>query len=83
MSLFHICLVLQTASVWFVQESQQQKELVEQRYIKYKEIVQNLQHQLDESKHRMQEYRVRHTNTLTGKHHISSQQQHTSVLLYL
>lgn len=64
MFVFHIWLVLLTAFVWFVQESQQQKEIVEQRYVKYKEIVQNLQHQLDESKHRIQEYRVCHTNTL-------------------
>ncbi|XP_037541024.1 centrosomal protein of 128 kDa [Nematolebias whitei] len=40
-----------------LEESQQQKEIVEQRYIKYKEIVRDLQHQLDESKHRIQEYR--------------------------
>lgn len=35
--------------------------MVEQRYTKYKEIVWDLQHQLDESKHRIQEYRVWHT----------------------
>ncbi|KAM4528864.1 centrosomal protein of 128 kDa [Fundulus diaphanus] len=40
-----------------LEESQQQKEFVEQRYVKYREIVQNLQHQLDESKRRIQEYR--------------------------
>ncbi|KAM4713639.1 LOW QUALITY PROTEIN: centrosomal protein of 128 kDa [Anableps anableps] len=40
-----------------LEESQQQKEFVEQRYVKYKEIVQDLQHQLDESKRRIQEYR--------------------------
>ncbi|XP_035804481.1 centrosomal protein of 128 kDa isoform X2 [Amphiprion ocellaris] len=40
-----------------LEESQQQRELVEQRYTKYKEIVWDLQHQLDESKRRIQEYR--------------------------
>lgn len=43
--------------MWF-QESQRQREVVEQRYAKYKEIVGNLQHQLEESKRRIQEYRV-------------------------
>ncbi len=43
--------------MWF-QESQKQREMVEQRYAKYKEIVGNLQHQLEESKKRIQEYRV-------------------------
>uniref|UniRef100_A0A8C6NJ45 Centrosomal protein 128 n=1 Tax=Nothobranchius furzeri TaxID=105023 RepID=A0A8C6NJ45_NOTFU len=41
-----------------LEASQQQKETVEERYAKYKGIVQDLQHQLDESKHRIQEYRV-------------------------
>ncbi|XP_078029821.1 centrosomal protein of 128 kDa isoform X2 [Epinephelus lanceolatus] len=40
-----------------LEESQRQRELVEQRYTKYKEIVWDLQHQLDESKRRIQEYR--------------------------
>ncbi|XP_069559232.1 centrosomal protein of 128 kDa [Brachyistius frenatus] len=40
-----------------LEESQQQRDVVEQRYTKYKEIVWNLQHQLDESKCRIQEYR--------------------------
>ncbi|KAM4521513.1 centrosomal protein of 128 kDa isoform 1-T1 [Odontesthes bonariensis] len=40
-----------------LEESQQQKEIVEQRYTKYREIVGDLQHQLDESKRRIQEYR--------------------------
>ncbi|XP_031728653.1 centrosomal protein of 128 kDa isoform X2 [Anarrhichthys ocellatus] len=40
-----------------LEESQQQREMVEQRYTKYKEIVWDLQHQLDESKRRIQEYR--------------------------
>uniref|UniRef100_A0A672ZBT0 Centrosomal protein 128 n=1 Tax=Sphaeramia orbicularis TaxID=375764 RepID=A0A672ZBT0_9TELE len=44
-----------------LEESQRQRELVEQRYTKYKEIVWDLQHQLDESKRRIQEYRVCHT----------------------
>ncbi|XP_077568357.1 centrosomal protein of 128 kDa isoform X2 [Stigmatopora nigra] len=38
-------------------ESQQQKELVDQRYIKHKEIVWDLQHQLDESKRKIHECR--------------------------
>ncbi|KAK7907102.1 hypothetical protein WMY93_015714 [Mugilogobius chulae] len=40
-----------------LEESQRQKEQVEQRYSKYKEIVWDLQHQLDESKRKIQEYR--------------------------
>ncbi|XP_052441820.1 centrosomal protein of 128 kDa isoform X2 [Carassius gibelio] len=40
-----------------LEESQKQREMVEQRYVKYKEIVGNLQHQLEESKKRIQEYR--------------------------
>ncbi|XP_057208760.1 centrosomal protein of 128 kDa-like isoform X3 [Triplophysa rosa] len=40
-----------------LEESQRQREMVEQRYAKYKEIVGNLQHQLEESKRRIQEYR--------------------------
>ncbi|XP_010880803.2 centrosomal protein of 128 kDa isoform X2 [Esox lucius] len=40
-----------------LEESQRQKELVEQRYVKYKEIVGALQHQLDESKRQIQECR--------------------------
>ncbi|XP_016418073.1 centrosomal protein of 128 kDa isoform X1 [Sinocyclocheilus rhinocerous] len=40
-----------------LEESQKQREMVEQRYAKYKEIVGNLQHQLEESKKRIQEYR--------------------------
>ncbi|KAM8832560.1 centrosomal protein of 128 kDa isoform 2-T3 [Spinachia spinachia] len=40
-----------------LEESQRQREVVEQRYGKYKEIVWDLQHQLDESKRRIQEYR--------------------------
>uniref|UniRef100_A0A3Q3RWT6 Centrosomal protein 128 n=1 Tax=Mastacembelus armatus TaxID=205130 RepID=A0A3Q3RWT6_9TELE len=40
-----------------LEESQRQREMVEQRYTKYKEIVWDLQHQLDESKCRIQEYR--------------------------
>lgn len=51
------------ASILCLQDSQRQREAVEQRYIKYKEIVWDLQHQLDESKRRIQEYRVRHTHT--------------------
>eukprot|EP00064_Thunnus_orientalis_P016322 superscaffoldBa00003206_g16386 len=38
-------------------ESQRQREMVEKRYAKYKEIVWDLQHQLDESKSRIQECR--------------------------
>uniref|UniRef100_UPI003AAFCB4E centrosomal protein of 128 kDa-like n=1 Tax=Centroberyx gerrardi TaxID=166262 RepID=UPI003AAFCB4E len=40
-----------------LEESQRQREMVQQRYTKYKEIVWDLQHQLDESKRRIQEYR--------------------------
>ncbi|XP_051954772.1 centrosomal protein of 128 kDa-like [Xyrauchen texanus] len=40
-----------------LEESQRQRELVEQRYAKYKEIVGGLQHQLEESKRMIQEYR--------------------------
>ncbi|KAL7872240.1 hypothetical protein SRHO_G00072230 [Serrasalmus rhombeus] len=40
-----------------LEESQRQREAVEQRYAKYKEIVGALQHQLEESKRRIQEYR--------------------------
>ncbi|MEQ2241314.1 hypothetical protein ILYODFUR_024089, partial [Ilyodon furcidens] len=40
-----------------LEESQHQKEFVEQRYVKYREIVRDLQNQLDESKRRIQEYR--------------------------
>uniref|UniRef100_A0A8C2X4D8 Centrosomal protein 128 n=1 Tax=Cyclopterus lumpus TaxID=8103 RepID=A0A8C2X4D8_CYCLU len=41
-----------------LEESQQQREMLEQRYSKYKEIVWDLQHQLDESRRRIQEHRV-------------------------
>ncbi|XP_039981856.1 centrosomal protein of 128 kDa-like isoform X3 [Xiphias gladius] len=40
-----------------LEESQRQREMVEQRYTKYKEVVWDLQHQLDESKRKIQEYR--------------------------
>ncbi|XP_065124929.1 centrosomal protein of 128 kDa-like isoform X2 [Paramisgurnus dabryanus] len=40
-----------------LEESQRQREMVEQRYVKYKEIVGHLQHQLEESKRKIQEYR--------------------------
>ncbi|CAJ1077241.1 centrosomal protein of 128 kDa isoform X1 [Xyrichtys novacula] len=40
-----------------LEESQREREVVEQRHTKYKEIVLDLQHQLDESKRRIQEYR--------------------------
>ncbi|XP_078130958.1 centrosomal protein of 128 kDa isoform X3 [Sander vitreus] len=40
-----------------LEESQRQREMLEQRYTKYKEIVWDLQHQLDDSKRRIQEYR--------------------------
>uniref|UniRef100_A0A667XX08 Centrosomal protein 128 n=1 Tax=Myripristis murdjan TaxID=586833 RepID=A0A667XX08_9TELE len=46
-----------------LEESQRQREMVQQRYSKYKEIVWDLQHQLDESKRRVQEYRVCYTHT--------------------
>nr|XP_057944012.1 centrosomal protein of 128 kDa-like isoform X2 [Doryrhamphus excisus] len=40
-----------------LEESQRQKEVVEQCYTKHKEIVWDLQHQLDESNRKIQEYR--------------------------
>ncbi|XP_044024461.1 centrosomal protein of 128 kDa-like isoform X2 [Siniperca chuatsi] len=40
-----------------LEESQRQRDMVEQHYTKYKEIVWDLQHQLDESKRKIQEYR--------------------------
>lgn len=40
-----------------LEESQRQREMVEKRYAKYKEIVWDLQHQLDESKSKIQECR--------------------------
>uniref|UniRef100_A0A3P9MJ30 Centrosomal protein 128 n=1 Tax=Oryzias latipes TaxID=8090 RepID=A0A3P9MJ30_ORYLA len=40
-----------------LEASQQQKEIVEERYSKHKEVVRDLQQQLDESKQRMQEYK--------------------------
>ncbi|KAA0708892.1 Centrosomal protein of 128 kDa [Triplophysa tibetana] len=48
---------LETVGYFAFTESQRQREMVEQRYAKYKEIVGNLQHQLEESKRRIQEYR--------------------------
>ncbi|XP_063079365.1 centrosomal protein of 128 kDa-like isoform X2 [Engraulis encrasicolus] len=40
-----------------LEESQRQREAVEQRYSRYKEIVGGLQHQLEESKRKIHEYR--------------------------
>ncbi|XP_036438327.1 centrosomal protein of 128 kDa isoform X2 [Colossoma macropomum] len=40
-----------------LEESQRQREAVEQRYAKYKEVVGALQYQLEEAKRRIQEYR--------------------------
>ncbi|XP_018587801.1 centrosomal protein of 128 kDa isoform X2 [Scleropages formosus] len=40
-----------------LEECQRQREMVEQRYAKYREIVGVLQHELEESKRRIQEYR--------------------------
>uniref|UniRef100_A0A3Q3EJA2 Centrosomal protein 128 n=1 Tax=Labrus bergylta TaxID=56723 RepID=A0A3Q3EJA2_9LABR len=40
-----------------LEESQRQREIVEERHTKYREIVWDLQHQLDESKRRIQDYR--------------------------
>ncbi|KAG7461196.1 hypothetical protein MATL_G00207450 [Megalops atlanticus] len=40
-----------------LEESQRQREMVEQRYARYREIVGDLQHQLEDSKRRIQEYR--------------------------
>ncbi|CAL8393177.1 unnamed protein product, partial [Gadus morhua 'NCC'] len=40
-----------------LEESQRQREAVQQRYAKHKDIVRDLQHQLDQSKRRIQECR--------------------------
>ncbi|XP_061843028.1 centrosomal protein of 128 kDa-like isoform X2 [Nerophis lumbriciformis] len=40
-----------------LEESQRQKDMVDRCYTKHKEIVWDLQHQLDESKRKIQEYR--------------------------
>ncbi|MBN3277846.1 CE128 protein, partial [Polyodon spathula] len=40
-----------------LENSQRQREMIEQRYAKYKEIIGTLQHQLEESKRRIQENR--------------------------
>ncbi|XP_028677322.2 centrosomal protein of 128 kDa-like isoform X1 [Erpetoichthys calabaricus] len=40
-----------------LEESQRQREMIEQRYAKYKEIVGSLQHHLEESKKRLEEYK--------------------------
>ncbi|KAJ8409110.1 hypothetical protein AAFF_G00241310 [Aldrovandia affinis] len=40
-----------------LEESQRQREMVQQRYARYKEIVDDLQHQLEESKRRIHDYR--------------------------
>lgn len=58
-----LCLVIgydDTASILCLQESQRQREMAEDRYTRYKEVVSNLQHQLDESKRKIQEYKVWH-----------------------
>lgn len=47
-----------TASILLCQESQQQRELAEHNYINYKEVIWKLQHQLDESRRKLQEYQV-------------------------
>ncbi|KAJ8270008.1 hypothetical protein GJAV_G00109270 [Gymnothorax javanicus] len=39
-----------------LEESQRQREIVGQRYARYKEIVDDLQHQLEESKRRIQDF---------------------------
>ncbi|XP_078516120.1 centrosomal protein of 128 kDa [Lissotriton helveticus] len=43
-------------------ESQQQREIIEERYSKYREIVSSLQQQLEDSKRRIQEYRAEKKN---------------------
>nr|XP_014341972.1 PREDICTED: centrosomal protein of 128 kDa [Latimeria chalumnae] len=40
-----------------LEESQRQRNVIEEKYSKYKEILGTLQQQLEDSKHRMQEYR--------------------------
>lgn len=47
------------ASMLCRQESQQQRDLAEQHYTNYKEVIWKLQHQLDESRRKIQEYQVR------------------------
>lgn len=47
-----------TESVLCHQETQQQRDLAEQNYTNYKEIIWKLQHQLDESRRKIQEYQV-------------------------
>lgn len=47
------------ASILCRQESQQQRDLAEHNYTNYKEVIWKLQHQLDESRRKIQEYQVR------------------------
>lgn len=52
-----------TASILCRQESQQQRDLAEQNYTNYKEVIWKLQHQLDESRRKIQEYQVHKDNS--------------------
>ncbi|XP_028809212.1 centrosomal protein of 128 kDa isoform X2 [Denticeps clupeoides] len=54
-----------------LEESQRQREAAEQRYAKYREIVGNLLHQLEESKHRIQEYRSEKLDAASRSIHLA------------
>ncbi|XP_031437597.1 centrosomal protein of 128 kDa isoform X3 [Clupea harengus] len=67
-----------------LEESQRQREAVEQRYSKYKEIVGDLQHRLEESKRKIQEYRGEKLDATSRSLHLaglsSSLREHGSFL---
>ncbi|XP_077366285.1 centrosomal protein of 128 kDa isoform X2 [Festucalex cinctus] len=63
-----------------LEESQRQKEVVEQCYSKHKEIVWDLQHQLDESKRKIHECRVPHTHLNEEKLDATSRSRRLAVL---
>lgn len=46
------------ASIFCLQELQQQRDLAERNYSSYKEVIWKLQHQLEESRRKIQEYQV-------------------------
>lgn len=46
------------ASILCLQELQQQRDLAERNYSSYKEVIWKLQHQLEESRRKIQEYQV-------------------------
>ncbi|XP_030626766.1 centrosomal protein of 128 kDa [Chanos chanos] len=67
-----------------LEESQRQREVVEQRYSKYREIVGDLQHQLEESKRRIREYRDEKLDATSRSLHLaglsSSLRGHSTLL---